>query len=90
MATDCEDDATLSPEQEREWNRILLIRDLLDYKAFLPLIELPGGLKGKFEDILACRYDDLRQDLSDFLDVLITDRWGRDLERDAASTEQEK
>ena len=57
---------------------------------YRPLIERPGELKGKCADILAYPYPDLRQNLSDILDVLIRVRWERDVDRDAASVEREK
>jgi len=71
-------------EQEPEWDRIHDFWNEMQHLFDRPLIVLPGGLKAKVEDIRACRYADLKQNLEDVLDVLITLRWERDLERDAA------
>ena len=79
---------TIDDEQEREWERIIDFRDSLESVLYCPLIDLPGGLKAKVEDIRTCRYPDLKQNLEDVLDVLITLRWERDLERDAASVDR--
>jgi hypothetical protein len=57
------DRITTDDDQERESER-MGFRDWLEYRDFLPLTELPGGLKVKFDDIRACRYEDIRQDLS--------------------------
>jgi hypothetical protein len=43
----------------------------------------PEGLKAKCECILACPYEDLRQNLSDVLDVMIALRPERDAEVEA-------
>jgi hypothetical protein len=46
----------------------------------------PEGLKAKCECILACTYEDLQQNLSDVLDVMIALR----SERDAETVDREK
>jgi len=46
---------------------------------------LPEGLKAKCEHILACPYEDLKENLSDVLDVLIILRSERDGEEPKAS-----
>ena len=46
---------------------------------------LPEGLKAKCEHILACPYEDLKENLSDVLDVLIILRSERDAEEPKAS-----
>lgn len=46
---------------------------------------LPEGLKAKCDSILACPYEDLKQSLEDFLDVLLSLRFERDDEDPEAS-----
>jgi len=46
---------------------------------------LPEGLKAKCEHILACPYEDLKENLSDILDVLIILSSERDSEDPEAS-----
>ena len=69
-------------ELERKWERIWEFSNRLQGRFYFPLIELSGGLKAKFDEILACPYEDLRQDLSDILDAMITERWQRALQSD--------